>query len=133
MVYASSDVLGSKAALATSGMATYITPDQIFWGLEEFCNESPKLEAFYKEVAAAPSSMSRRSSSASSSVLKPVRDLEMSILELILPASLAPTMSPVSGSGSRKGKEAQSKFGQGGQREPEKETGRVGVLLAPFG
>jgi hypothetical protein len=95
MVRASSDVLSSKAALATSGMATYITPDQIFWDLEEFCNEKAKLEAYYKEVVVAPSSMPRRSSSTSSSVLKPVRDLEMSIPELILPASLALTMSPM--------------------------------------
>jgi hypothetical protein len=33
MVRASSDVLGSKAALAISGRATYITPDQILCGL----------------------------------------------------------------------------------------------------
>ena len=35
--------------------------------LEEFCNGKEKLEAYYKEVVAAPSSMSRGSSSTSSS------------------------------------------------------------------
>ena len=120
MVRASSDVLGSKAALATSGMATYITPEQIFWDLEEFCNDAVKLEAFYKEVAAAPPSIPRRSSSTSSSALKPVRDLEMSIPELILPASLAPTMSPISGSGLRKGRKLSPNLSEVGKESPRR-------------
>ena len=120
LVRASSDVLGSKAALATSGMATYITPEQIFWDLEEFCNDEAKLDAFYKEVAAAPPPVPRRLSSTSSSALKPVRDLEMSIPELILPASLAPTMSPVSGSSSRKGRKASPNLGDVGKGSPKR-------------
>jgi hypothetical protein len=120
MVQASSDVLGSKAALAASGMATYITPEQIFWDLEEFCNDKAKLEAFYKEVAVAPPSIPRRSSSTSSSALKPVRDLEMSIPELILPASLAPTMSPVSGSTLRKGRMVSPSLGEAGRGSPRR-------------
>jgi hypothetical protein len=67
MVRSSSDVLGSKTALATSGMATYVTPDQIFWGLRRVLYGKEKLKAYYKEIVAAPSSMSRRSSSTSSS------------------------------------------------------------------
>ena len=120
MVRASSDVLGSKAALATSGMATYITPEQIFWDLEEFCNDVIKLEAFYKEVAAAPPSIPRRSSSTSSSALKPVRDLEMSIPELILPASLAPTMSPISGNGPRKARKLSPNLNEVGKESPKR-------------
>jgi DEP domain-containing protein 5 len=122
MVRASSDVLGSKAALATSGMAMYITPEQIFWDLEEFCNDKAKLEAFYKEVAIAPPSIPRRSSSSSSSALKPVRDLEMSIPELVLPASLAPTMSPVSSSTLRKGRKVSPSLGEAGKESPRRKA-----------
>jgi DEP domain-containing protein 5 len=126
MVYASSDVLGSKAALAASGMVTYITPEQIFWELEDFCNDKAKLEAFYKEVAAAPPSIPRRrsSSTSSSSALRPVRDLEMSIPELVLPASLAPTiMSPWStGSGVRKGRKASPNVSEVGRESPRRKA-----------
>ena len=126
MVYASSDVLGSKAAFATSGMVTYITPEQIFGELEDFCNDKAKLEAFYKEVAAAPPSIPRRrsSSTSSSSALRPVRDLEMSIPELVLPASLAPTiMSPWPvGSGVRKGRKASPNVGEVGRESPRRKA-----------
>ena len=126
MVCASSDVLGSKAALAASGMVTYITPEQIFWELEDFCNDKAKLEAFYKEVAAAPPSIPRRrsSSTSSSSALRPVRDLEMSIPELVLPASLAPAiMSPWSaGSGARKGRKASPNVGEVGRESPRRKA-----------
>jgi hypothetical protein len=120
MVRASSDVLGSKAALASSGMATYVTPEQVFWELEEFCNDKAKLEAFYKEVAATPPSIPRRSSSSSSSALKPVRDLEMSIPELILPASLAPAMSPASVTTSRNSRKVSPNLGEIGKESPRR-------------
>jgi hypothetical protein len=126
MMCASSDVLGSKAALATSGMVTYITPEQIFWELEDFCNDKAKLEAFYKEVAAAPPSIPRRrsSSTSSSSALRPVRDLEMSIPELVLPASLASTtMSPLSaGSGARRGRKASPNVSEVGKESPRRKA-----------
>ena len=125
-VYASSDVLGSKAAMATSGMATYITPEQIFWELEDFCKDKAKLEAFYKEVAAAPPSIPRRRSSShsSSSALKPVKDLEMSIPELVLPASLAPTIySPLpGGSGARKGRKMSPSVSEAGKESPRRKA-----------
>jgi 3-dehydroquinate dehydratase len=126
VVCASSDVLGSKAALTTSGMAAYITPEQIFWELEDFCNDKAKLEAFYKEVATAPPSIPRRrsSSTSSSSALRPVRDSEMSIPELVLPASLAPTtMSPWSaGSGARKVRKASPNVGEAGRESPRRKA-----------
>ena len=122
MVRASSDVLGSKAALATSGMAMYITPEQIFWDLEEFCNDKMKLEAFYKEVAAAPTLIPRRSSSTSSSALRPVKDLDTSIPELILPASLAPTISPVSSTGWRKGRKVSPNLSEVSKESPKRKA-----------
>jgi hypothetical protein len=88
MVRSSSDVLGSKTALATSGMATYVTPDQIFWGLRRVLYGKEKLKAYYKEIVAALSSMSGDQVRLAL-LLKLARDLEMSIPELILPASLA--------------------------------------------
>ena len=46
----SADVLGSKRALGSSGLSTYVTPEQIKDDLEAFCGSKEELEAFYKEV-----------------------------------------------------------------------------------
>ena len=48
----SADVFGSRRALGTSGLLQYVTPEQIKDDLEDFCRDSAKLEAFYKEVTA---------------------------------------------------------------------------------
>jgi hypothetical protein len=99
-----------------------VTPEQVFWELEEFCNDKAKLEAFYKEVAAAPPSIPRRSSSSSSSALKPVRDLDMSIPELTLPASLASAMSLFPINTSKKGRKASPNLSDVGKESPRKKT-----------
>ena len=121
MVHASSDVIfGNKAALNASGMATYITPEQIFWDLEEFCSDRAKLEAFYREVATAPPTVPRKSSSSSSSALRPVGDLDMSIPELRLPPSLAPAMIAGMGSVSRFGRKVSPSLGDGNRESPRR-------------
>ena len=91
MVRATADVFGNKAALKAGGMATYITPEQIKWDLEDFCSDKSALEQFFKDVAAQPPVPQRKASSTSSSILRPVRggELDNSIPELVLPASLA--------------------------------------------
>jgi DEP domain-containing protein 5 len=93
LVRASSDVLGSRDALNASGMAAYTTPEQIKDELEEFCHDSEKLTAFYKEVSERAPPLTRKSGSSSSSVLRPVPEygLENSIPDLRLPASVVTT------------------------------------------
>ena len=97
LVRASSDVLGSKAAPNASSIAAAaasITPEQIKDDLEAFCHDVPRLEAFYREVAtaspAATDKPTRKSTSSSSSALRPVPELglETSIPDLRLPASI---------------------------------------------
>lgn len=79
---ASADVFGNRAALASSGLATYITPEQIKDELLAFASSAPKLEAFYREVSHTP----RKSSS---SVLRPDLGPDMgTIPEIRLPPSL---------------------------------------------
>ena len=91
MVRATADVFGNKAALKAGGMAAYITPEQIKWDLEDFCSDKSALEQFFRDVAAQPPVPQRKASSTSSSILRPVRggELDNSIPELVLPASLA--------------------------------------------
>lgn len=113
LVRASSDVLGSKDALYASGMAAYITPEQIKDELEEFCHDAEKLGAFYKEISERGPPMTRKSGSGSSSVLRPVPEhgLENSIPDLRLPASLVSTTSATAkshGMGSLKKTSAQT-------------------------
>ncbi len=120
MVYASSDVFGSKAALTTSGMQKYITPEQIFWELDDFCKDKGKLEAFYKEVTSAPPAAPRKSSSSGSSALRPVGDLDMSIPELRLPPSLSPAVAAGIGSVSRFGRKTSPNFGDVGRESPRR-------------
>lgn len=90
LVRASSDVLGSRDALNASGMAGFITPEQIKDELEEFCHDAEKLTAFYKELSERGPAVTRKSGSSSSSALRPVPEhgLENSIPDLRLPASL---------------------------------------------
>lgn len=93
LVRASSDVLGSRDVLNASGMATFITPEQIKDELEYFCYDATKLRAFYKDVSERGPLTGRKSASTSSSVLQPVPEygLESSIPELRLPASVVTT------------------------------------------
>jgi DEP domain-containing protein 5 len=93
LVRASSDVLGSRDALNSSGMAAFITPEQIKDELEEFCHDAGKLLSFYKEVSERGPPMPRKSGSTSSSALRPVPEygLENSIPDLRLPASVVTT------------------------------------------
>ncbi len=93
LVRASSDVLGSRDALNASGMAAFITPEQIKDDLEDFCHDVEKLKAFYKEISDRGPPMTRKSGSTSSSVLRPVPEygLENSIPDLLLPASVVTT------------------------------------------
>lgn len=92
LVRATSDVFGSRDALSAPGMANFITPEQIKDELEEFCHDSEKLLAFYKEVSERGLT-TRKSGSTSSSVMKPVPEygLESSIPDLRLPASVVAT------------------------------------------
>lgn len=96
LVRASSDVLGSRDTFTISGMAAFITPEQIKDELEEFCHDPDKLMAFYKETSERGPPMTRKSASTSSSVLRPVPEygLENSIPDLRLPASLVATATP---------------------------------------
>ncbi|KAF7513011.1 hypothetical protein GJ744_011277 [Endocarpon pusillum] len=94
LVRASSDVPGSRDALNASGMAAFITPEQIKDDLEEFCHDTEKLIAFYKETSERGLPVTRKSGSrSSSSLLGPVAEhgLENSIPDLRLPASLVTT------------------------------------------
>lgn len=81
---ASADVFGNRAALAASGFATYITPEQIKDDLEAFASSVPKLEAFYREV----SNMLAGARKSSSSVLRPDTGPDIGIPEIRLPPSL---------------------------------------------
>ena len=47
----SADVLGSKRALGTSGLLTYVTPEQIKDDLESFCRDRERLGDFYRQVS----------------------------------------------------------------------------------
>jgi hypothetical protein len=49
----SADVFGSRRALASASLATYITPEQIKDDLERFCSDPDILNAFYAETQAA--------------------------------------------------------------------------------
>jgi hypothetical protein len=49
----SADVFGSRRALASASLATYITPEQIKDDLERFCSDPEILTAFYAETQAA--------------------------------------------------------------------------------
>ena len=80
------DVFGNRAALASSGFATYITPEQIKDDLETFTSSPSKLEAFYREVSNTMATPRRGSSS--SSVLRPDQGPDISIPEIRLPPSL---------------------------------------------
>ena len=97
LVRASSDVLDSRDVLNASGMATFVTPEQIKCELEEFCNDVERLKAFYKEVSERGFPMPKKSGSTSSSVLRPVPEygLESSIPDLRLPASVVTTATSV--------------------------------------
>lgn len=46
----SADVFGSRQALGSSGLSTYVTPEQIKDDLEAFCSDQQALEAFYAQV-----------------------------------------------------------------------------------
>jgi DEP domain-containing protein 5 len=48
----SADVFGSRRALASASLATYITPEQIKDDLERFCSDADILNAFYAETQA---------------------------------------------------------------------------------
>jgi DEP domain-containing protein 5 len=97
LVRASSDVLGSRDALNSSGMAAFITPEQIKYELEDFCHNAEKLKVFYKEVSERGPPMPKKSGSSSSSVLRPVPEygLDSSIPDLRLPASVVTTATTV--------------------------------------
>jgi hypothetical protein len=83
---ASADVFGNRAALTSSGFATYITPEQIKDELETFASSASKLEAFYREVNNALAGARKGSNS---SVLHPEQGLDMgTIPEIRLPPSL---------------------------------------------
>ncbi|ETN42211.1 uncharacterized protein HMPREF1541_04152 [Cyphellophora europaea CBS 101466] len=48
----SADVFGSRHALASASLATYVTPEQIKDDLERFCSDPNLLQAFYVDVQA---------------------------------------------------------------------------------
>ena len=100
----SADVLGSRRALGSSGLLTYVTPEQIKDDLESFCNDRERLDAFYREVTAAiqsaqsaqsaqpapaqhtnagPGGAKRQGTagSTSSSLLRPVKESELEAVE----------------------------------------------------
>ena len=76
----SADVFGTRAHPAvTSDVSHFITPEQIKDDLESFCNDSARLEAFYREVSqtlviATPrqDAVGAKRGSTSSSLLRPV-------------------------------------------------------------
>jgi len=78
------DIFGPRSSFVATGLwNTLITPEQIKDDLEAFCQDKARLEAFYKEVANAPTpqtsghgSGSRKATgSSSSSMLRPVREV----------------------------------------------------------
>ncbi|KAK5092657.1 vacuolar membrane-associated protein iml1 [Exophiala xenobiotica] len=78
------DSFGPKSTFIATGLwNTLITPEQIKDDLEAFCQDKARLEAFYKEVANAPTPQigghgggSRKATgSSSSSMLRPVREV----------------------------------------------------------
>ncbi len=92
----SADVFGSRRALGTSSLATYVTTEQIKDDLEGFCRDSEKLEAFYKDATAAiqpPQQQEGRAKrqvigevgmgSTSSSLLRPVKESELETVEAL--------------------------------------------------
>ena len=92
----SADVFGRRA-LGTSGIATYVTPEQIKDDLDAFCADEGKLQAFFKEVTAAmvPPLLQQQdiagagakpkrqgtTGGTSSSLLRPVRESELEGLD----------------------------------------------------
>jgi DEP domain-containing protein 5 len=112
MVRASADVFGNRAALASSGLASYITPEQIKDELEAFASSASTLEAFYREVANTLAGPPVRKSS--SSMLRPDRGPDMgTIPEIRLPESLV-VRTQAEGGGGNAGKRVSSREqGQG--------------------
>ena len=93
LVRATSDVLGPHA-LATSGLKTYITPEQIKTELEMFCSDAQQLDSFYQEV---------RVKEPSSSVLRSVQHDAQLIGESAIPDLQLNPSEKAGGDGSGRG------------------------------
>ena len=103
LVRASAEVLGSEDAVKASSFSHFVTPEQIKFELEEFCQDENRLTRFYhettpRELPAMGTPISKKSLSSSSSV-RPIKEgLEVSIPDLRLPARLVENAAYAAGS-----------------------------------
>ena len=132
MVRASADVFGNRAALASSGLASYITPEQIKDELEAFACSASTLEAFYREVANTLAGPPVRKSS--SSMLRPDRGPDMgTIPEIRLPESLVVRDQAEGGGGNAEKRVSSREQGQGSPLVKAETAGEIGeAMISPM-